>query len=250
VPADRALLSAITHGDRPFHNPVDPAKLDWLLEDLGLGPSDRVLDVGCGPGELLVRLAERTGAGGLGVDLAAPQIEEARRRAAARAPGSALEFAARDAEALVGAEGGFALAACLGSTHALGGPERALGLLAGFTRPGGWVLIGEGYWRREPEAPYLAAIGATADEFGDYAALLRSGEPHGLRAVKAAVADEEDWDRYEWGLIANGERHLAAHPDAPEATDVRAWVDSARARYLAPGGRDTLGFALVLFRRP
>ena len=152
MPTDRALLSAITHGDRPFHNPVDPAKLDWLLEDSGRAVGPRV-DVGCGPGELLVRLAERAGAGGLGVDLAAAQIEEARRRAAARAPGAALAFAARDAEALVGAEGGFALAACLGSTHALGGPERALGLLAGFTRPGGWVLIGEGYGAGSPRRP-------------------------------------------------------------------------------------------------
>jgi hypothetical protein len=30
---------------------------------------------------------------------------------------------------------------------------------------------------------------------------------------------------------------------------VLAWVDSARERLLAPGGRDTIGFGLALLRR-
>ena len=56
------------------------------LDTLGLGPGDRVLDAGCGAGELLVDLAERHGCGGLGVDTSEILIAEARRRAeAARA---------------------------------------------------------------------------------------------------------------------------------------------------------------------
>jgi hypothetical protein len=66
----------------------------------------------------------------------------------------------------------------------------------------------------------------------------------------AAVAGQRDWDRYEWTLVLNGERHAAAHPDDPAMGDLRAWVRAGRDRYLAPGGRDTLGFGLFLFSRP
>jgi cyclopropane fatty-acyl-phospholipid synthase-like methyltransferase len=244
----RARLSAITHGDLAFHDPLDPAVVDEVLAFASLGPGDRALDLGCGPGELLVRLAERTGCGGLGVDPATAQIEEARRRAAARAPRAGLEFRAADAS---GVDGEFALTACVGSSHALGGLDAALARMAQLTLPGGHVLLGDGFWAREPTDHYLEALGgASRDELPDYAGLLRAGDRHGLRAVHVRVASEADWDRYEWTLIANGERFLAEHSDAPEAEDLRAWVDAHRDRVTAPGGRGTMGFALVLLRRP
>jgi cyclopropane fatty-acyl-phospholipid synthase-like methyltransferase len=247
VSTPRERLSAITHGDRPFHDPLDPAVVDEVLAFAGLGAGDRALDLGCGPGELLVRLAERTGCGGLGVDVAAAQIEEARRRAAARAPKAGLEFVAGEAGAI---EGEFALSACVGSSHALGGLDAALARMAQLTLAGGHVLVGDGFWAREPTDAYLQALGgATRDELPDFAGLVRAGDRHGLTAVHVRVASEADWDRYEWTLIANGERFLAKHADAPEADDLRAWVGAARDRITAPGGRGTMGFALVLLRR-
>jgi SAM-dependent methyltransferase len=243
----RERLSAIRHGALPFHNPLDPAVVDEVLDVAGLGRGDRAVDLGCGPGELLVRLAERSGCGGLGVDLATAQIEEARRRAAARAPDAVLQFEAMDAGEV---EGDFTLAACVGSTHALGGLDRALQRLAELARPDGHVLVGDGFWVREPTDAYLEALGgATRDELPDFADLVRAGERHGLAAVYVRVASEADWDRYEWQLIANGERFLADHPDAPEADELRAWNDAARDRVLGSGGRGTMGFALVLLRK-
>jgi cyclopropane fatty-acyl-phospholipid synthase-like methyltransferase len=47
---DRDRISAITHGDRAFHNPLDPARVAEALDTLRLGPGDRVLDAGCGAG--------------------------------------------------------------------------------------------------------------------------------------------------------------------------------------------------------
>ena len=109
-----------------FHNPLDPARVAEALDTLRLGPADRVLDAGCGAGELLVDLAERHGCGGLGVDTSEILIAEARRRAAQRVPCADLEFVAGPAEEI--APGGtYAAACCLGSLHALGGLQRGLG---------------------------------------------------------------------------------------------------------------------------
>ena len=54
--------SAIAHGDMPFHNPIAEATIDAVVGLLPLGPGDRALDVSCGRGELLLRIAARTGA--------------------------------------------------------------------------------------------------------------------------------------------------------------------------------------------
>jgi SAM-dependent methyltransferase len=226
---DRARTSAITHGDLPFHNPLGAERVDEALARAGLRPGSRILDVGCGAGELLVRAAEGFGATGFGFDTAQVQIDEARRRAAARVPGAGLRFELAD-----DGSDGYDLVTCIGSMHAVEGGLAALGAR------GRQVLVGDGFWRRAPEQPYLDALGgATADELPFLAGLVRSGEPAGLEAAWVAVTTDEEWDRYEWTLIANG----LASGDA----DAIAWARRARERVLAPGGRDTLGFALVLF---
>src|SRR4051794_29495276 len=240
---DRDEISAITHGDRPFHNPLDPARIDEAIDRLELGPSHRVLDAGCGPGELLVRIAERTGAGGLGIDRSPHAIREARRRAAARAPDARLEFRAGDAGQ---AEGTFAAACCLGSSHALGGLAPAVERLAASVAPSGAVLLGDGFWQRPPDPAFLEALGATEDELPDYEGLLQAGAVRGLQPVWVATSTQLDWEDYEWTLIANGDAYVRAHPGADE---IRGWIDRARERLLAPGGRDTIGFALIVLRR-
>jgi SAM-dependent methyltransferase len=243
VTVDRDEISAITHGDRPFHNPLDPARIDEAIARLELGPGDRVLDVGCGPGELLVRIAERTGAGGLGIDRSPIVIEEARRRAARRAPQAGLEFVAGDAGAV---EGTFAAACCLGSSHALGGLAPALERLAGWVAPGGAVLLADGFWQRPPDPAFLDALGgATADELPDLAGLLRAGGATGLEPVWVATSTRRDWEDYEWTLIANGDAYARSHAGSGP---VREWIARARARLLAPGGTDTIGFALIVLR--
>ena len=119
-----------------------------------------------------------------------------------------------------------------------------------LVRPGGEVLLGEGYWCQPPSAEYLDALGgASADELPDYSGLMRAAEQAGLTPLYSSVASEADWDRYEWRLILNAERWAAAHPEDPGAEVLRERARHARERMTMPGGRETLGFALVLLRR-
>jgi SAM-dependent methyltransferase len=241
--------SAIAHGDLPFHNPIAEPAVDALLDLVAPGNGDRALDVGCGRGELLIRLAERTGAGGLGVDASEAQIEVARRQAAARAPGGHLSFEARDAAAMVAPARSFALAACIGSTHALGGFQSTLTRLRELVRPGGYVVVGEGYWQQEPGAEVLDTFPATADDATSLPELLAAGAAHGLDVVYLTTAGDEDWARYEWTYVFNLDRYAREHPDEEGVEQLHDRIDRVRRRrLLAARDGETLGFALVAWR--
>jgi len=55
-------------------------KLDYICRKLRLRPGERLLDIGCGWGGLLIHAASRYGVEGLGVTLSGPQAAEARDR--------------------------------------------------------------------------------------------------------------------------------------------------------------------------
>lgn len=226
---DRAEASRIAHGELLLYNPLAEEALDEAIELLALAPGARVLDVACGRAEVLRRVAGRYDIEPAGYD-ADPALVEA-------APaGLNVTVADRPPDAT------FDLVICIASSHALGGFPDAIGALHDLVEPGGQVLLGEGYWRRLPTEEYLEALGgATADELPDYPGLMRAAEDAGLTPLYASVASDADWDRYEWRQILNSERH--GHPD------LRERAKHARRRLTMPGGRDTLGFTLVLLMR-
>jgi SAM-dependent methyltransferase len=229
-------------------NPVSPERVDEMVEAIDLHSGARMLDLGCGKGELLLRLAERFGADGVGVDLQGELLAEGRALAAVRAPDRDLRFVEADVTACVPERAEFDLAAAVGAT-----PDTfraTLGRLRELVRPGGLVLLGEGYWRREPTDEYLAALGASRDELTDYAGTIRAGEDEGLTPLYVAVSSVADFDRYEWRWSLNGERYAAGHPDEAGIDEFLAWIRNGRRRYVELGGRDTLGFGLFLFARP
>ncbi|MBV8499640.1 MAG: class I SAM-dependent methyltransferase [Candidatus Eremiobacteraeota bacterium] len=78
------------------------AKLDYTLRKLRLQPGERLLDIGCGWGALVVRAAERFGARALGITLSTKQCEEARRRIAAAGLSDRARVELRDYREIAG----------------------------------------------------------------------------------------------------------------------------------------------------
>jgi SAM-dependent methyltransferase len=227
---DRAAVSRIVHGDLPFYNPLAEADLDEAIDRLALHPGARVLDVACGRGEVLRRIAARWDVDATGYDSDAELIKDGR--------GFELNLIVADEPP----PGPFDLAVCIASSHALGGFPDALGQLRELVSPGGHVLLGEGFWRRPPAPEYLDALGgATADELADYGGLFAAAQAAGLTPLWSCAASERDWDRYEWTQVMNAERH--------GSKQLRERAAASRRRLTMPGGRETLGFALALLHR-
>ena len=234
---DRAEASRVAHGELPLWNPLSRAALDEAIALLDLAPGSSVLDVACGRAEVLRRVAGRWRVEASGYDADPALIESG-------TPG--LDLRVRDSPP----PGPFDLVICIASSHAVGGFPDALAVLRDVASRGGQVLLGEGYWRREPSAAYLEALGgASASELADYTGLMRAAEEAGLTPLHSSVASEADWDRYEWRLILNAERWAAANPDDSGAEVLLERAGRARRRMTMPEGRETLGFALTLLAR-
>jgi SAM-dependent methyltransferase len=227
----RGEWSRIAHGDLEFMGPYDETSFEQLLDGAGLAAGARVLDLGCGQGTLLRWLALRAPIDGTGVDLH-PGTR----------PIPGVRLVAGDARSFAAEPESFDLVCSVGAVSGIGD-------LAALARPGGLVLLGDGYWRRPPGDDYLRALGATIDDMLDWQATLAIGEPHGLTLVRALPSSVEQWDGYEATWAANGERYAAEHPSEPGLAEFLDWIRNGRRRYTELGGRNTLGFALLLFRK-
>jgi SAM-dependent methyltransferase len=227
----RSDWSRIAHGDLDFMGPYDETGFEQLFDAARLPAGARVIDLGCGTGALLGWLAERGPIDGTGVDLH-PGTR----------PIPGVRMVAGDAGSFPAEPASFDLVCSVGAVS-------GIGRLTALARPGGLVLLGDGYWRQPPGDAYLDALGATAGDMLDWQATLRIGAPHGLTLVRAVASSVEQWDRYEATWAANGERYAAEHLGEPGLAEFLEWIRNGRRRYTELGGRDTLGFALLLFTK-
>lgn len=116
-----------------------------LFDRYALADDARILDAGCGTGEIASRLAQRfPRATVLGVDIIDTHLELARTRYASLAP--RLHFEHQSIYALDAADAGFDLTVCRHVLHSIPHADRAISELARVTRPGGYLhLIPEDY---------------------------------------------------------------------------------------------------------
>jgi SAM-dependent methyltransferase len=110
-----------------------------FFERLGVTPGTRLLDVGCGSGQLAL-IAARAGAQVHGCDIATNWLEKARARAAAE--GLEIIFEEGDAESLPHADAEFDAVVSLVGAMFAPRPERVAAELTRVCRPGGMIAMG------------------------------------------------------------------------------------------------------------
>ena len=217
-----------------FWGPVGEERMAGWVERLDLGAAARVLDLGCGRGELLIRLAERHGVEAVGVDTSVGALALARSAATAR--GVSVRWVNQSATEFRGDP--FDLVVCLGGPPLGPDAEAAAAALRAHARPGGQVLWGQAHWVSPPPEAYLAATGIGAADLP-----TAEGVRSALRSAGLAVAHEEvvtraEWDHFEDRLASNVE---GLDLDPEKLAGRRRFRDAQR-RW----GRDTMGFGVWL----
>ena len=229
------------HHDLTFLSPLSEERAARLVAFLAEEQPSHVLDVGCGWGELLLRVLEAAPrARGLGVDLDEESLSAAREDAVRRGLGDRAVFEVRDARDVTGP---CDAVTCIGASQ-IWGPDvaeaqpldyaAALAALRALLPRGGRLVYGEGIWSRPPTPEAIAPLAGRDDEYVALGTLVRVAEAHGFAVVAAHEATLDEWDAFESGFTAGYARWLAAHePDHPDAAGVRERVARQHAAYFA-----------------
>ncbi|CAM3862611.1 SAM-dependent methyltransferase [Isoptericola cucumis] len=221
-----AAASALT-----FNAPLGEPRAADLLDRLAPSAADaRALDLGCGSGELLLRVCDRHGLAGDGVDQQEKDLDRARLRAADLGVADRVSFHAADATTW---DRPADLVLNVGAAHIWDGADAALAALHRVTRPGGTLLFGDGIYEREPDAACREIFG----DMPDLAGTARAATAAGFRVLHAATSTTGEWDDFESDWRAGIER--VATPGARELADRR------REEYLGVY-RGVVGFAWLV----
>jgi len=218
-----------------FNAPLSEERASGFVAALPIAPAHHVLDLGCGSGELLLRIVEAHPATtATGVDTGKEGLDRGRLAAVRRGLQRRVEFVEAAAETFVDIAD---VVICVGSSHAFGGTGPALEWLRECAAPGGRVLFGDGFWAADPTPRALATIG----ELPRLEQIQATAEAAGFRIERAEISTQEEWDAFEAGWRAGLER----------STDPEAIAFAAeRKEEYEEGYRGLIGFAwLVLVPR-
>jgi ubiquinone/menaquinone biosynthesis C-methylase UbiE len=141
-PMDGWIARAYDQGVQAAFRDIFPPLVEDLLTDIA--GIRRGLDVGCGPGQFTILIAERLpGAEIWGIDLAPTMIELARRHAAASSAAARVHFEVADVAHLPFADGRFDAVLSSGSIKHWPDQLGALREMYRVLAPGGRAFIGE-----------------------------------------------------------------------------------------------------------
>jgi SAM-dependent methyltransferase len=240
------------HRDLTFFAPLSESRADRLVAFLTEDDPSTVLDVGCGWGELLLRVLEAAPAArGLGVDLDEGSLSNARRRAVDRGLAERATFEGRDAREVTGS---FGAVTCIGASQ-IWGPQveearpldysAALIALRDLLPRAGRLVYGEGVWSAPPTPAATAPLAGRDDEYVTLGELVELAKKHGFAVMAAHEAGLDEWDAFESGFASGYARWLADHAaDHPEAEDVRELAARQHTAYFG-GYRGILGLAYL-----
>lgn len=237
-----------------FEAPLSEARAARLIDFLARGPRETVVDVGCGWGELLLRVvAASPHLHGIGVDTSAEAIARARRAADERGLAGRSTLIVGDAKSDSPRNAGSAI--CIGASQAWAADStardlpldygRALRSLRNLVSRQGRVVYGEAVWSSPPTAEAIAPLAGRVDEFVSLADLVEIAVSCGLMPVAFHEATQDEWDLFESGYSAHYATWLAGHaPDHPDAPEVRSLARRQRMANLS-GYRGVLGMAYL-----
>ncbi|AVZ76969.1 SAM-dependent methyltransferase [Streptomyces lunaelactis] len=241
---NREQISRLAHADHPIASPLDDDSVRRLLERGIPRGDERVLDLGCGGGEWLLRaLATRPHLRAEGVDISEGSLAHAREAASNLGVHERLVLHHQDAADFASTHA-FDLVLNMGATHAFGGLLPTLAAARKHLAPGGHVLIGEGFWEREPSPEAVEMLG----DFTDLSTTLDHVAADGWTPVHGHISTRQELDGYEWAWSGSLAAWALDHPADPDSFQALAAATTHRSEWLR-AYRDTWGFVSLVLRR-
>ncbi|MFB7596578.1 SAM-dependent methyltransferase [Streptomyces sp. NPDC056160] len=240
---NRAQISLLAHAGHPIAAPLDDDSVRLLLDRVLPHVDARVLDLGCGPAEWLLRaLAGRPRLRAEGVDVSADALARAREAAHALGVQDRLVLHHEDAADFAPAHT-FDVVLSVGATHAFGGLRATLAAARRHLAPGGRVLIGDGFWERAPSPEAEEMLG----DLGDLPSVMDTVAAGGWTPVGGHISARRELDAYEWAWTGSLASWALDHPADPDSAQALAAADAHRDEWVRVY-RDCFGFVCLVLR--
>jgi len=186
-----------------------------LLRPLGLDPArTEVLDLGCGKGAVSVTVAHALGFRAVGIDACEVFLEEARERAAEQGVSQKCRFELKDLREYVKEASDFDVVVFASLGGLLGDFRQLVGGLRRTVRPGGYILIDDGFLQGKKPVK-RAGYG----HYTPHAQTLKQLTAHGDTLVKETLTIEESKNINQEYLAIIKQNAKGLIEDRPELTD-------------------------------
>lgn len=240
---NREQISRLAHADHPIAAPLDDDSVRRLLER-GIPRGDgRILDLGCGGGEWLLRaLTTHPQLRAEGVDISESSLTHARKTARILGVHERLVLHQEEAAGFA-ASHAFDLVLSVGATHAFGGLLSTLTAARKHLASGGRVLIGDGFWAREPSPEAVEMLGDLADLPTTMDCVIADG----WTPVYGHISTRRELDDYEWAWTGSLASWALDHPADPDSSQALAAATTHRDEWLRVY-REALGFVCLILR--
>ncbi len=222
------LLELVTELEigSPALNIGSPMRSLAIGKYLDMKAGNRVVDFGCGRGEMLCLWARCFGISGVGVDTHQPNVEDASLRAAQWGIADLLEFRCQDMKEFKAGDRDYDVAACMGATMGFGGFEATLVSLKRLIKPTSCIVVAEPFYlAKKVPGPLLEYEGQWHVE----TELFDIARKHGLEVGYYARAGRDEWERYIFSSRREDMRLFATTPLGPakeeHRTRLHRWHD-------------------------
>ena len=241
---DKNKYAMIAHTELKYVSPLRTVMVEEVAELLNLEPGTRIMDIGCAKAEILIQMADICQVAAVGIDTTPEFFEIANQEIATRVPAADItlyETPVSEYEAEIAA---YDAVMCVNSSALYGTYNQALEAIVQLAKPNGMVIMGDYYWRDQPN-PNVTSIAVGQD----YKGAIEAGSKLGLTPLYATVCTHLDIDRYIWLQSYSVEMYAAENPND---SDVPAMLEHSRKvrDEFIQHGRNALGFGLFLFRKP
>lgn len=228
---DRFDLYNIAERYLEILNPSTPEKILTIGEVLGVSRDSRVIDFGCGFGELLALWAERFGISGIGIDIRPYACERAESKMKKQGLSRRIKIVCANAADYSFEKNGFDAALCIGATFIWGGYRQTIQAMKEAVRPGGKLAIGEVYWLKGNVPQEYLNTTAPAGTMYEHE-LLKVTREEGFDMEYIVRSSHDDWDRYEAGNWRGLLRWIDENPNHPERQEVIDHLHRIQEEYL------------------
>lgn len=239
---DRFEVFEALHHSTQICSPLTTEHLDQVVTGLAPRDRDRMLDLACGYGELLLRCVEHAAIEGIGIDLSPWMLVGATGQTSRRAPDAKLHWVLGEARNYV-IDRQFDIVTCLGAEwiwHGFNGTVRAI---ATRTRVGGRAAVGAARLSHGADAADVAARHGHVETVDEMENTLAK---YGLELIDRIDPDDANWDDY-LERTATAARTWAVDHPGPRAerwlADQQDWKE-ARER-----DREIIGWSVWVVRR-